>query len=70
MANLIFNAIGFGLRNLPLATLDMLIVWGTIIWLAEAIWRIIAGWQWLQLPYFVWVSLATTLQLSITWMNR
>ena len=23
-----------------------------------------------QVPYFVWVSIATVLQLSITWMNR
>ena len=22
-----------------------------------------------QVPYFVWVSIATVLQLSITWMN-
>jgi tryptophan-rich sensory protein len=23
-----------------------------------------------QLPYFIWVSIATVLKLSITWMNR
>jgi benzodiazapine receptor len=23
-----------------------------------------------QIPYFVWVSIAAVLQLSITWMNR
>ena len=23
-----------------------------------------------QVPYFIWVSIATVLQLSITWMNR
>ena len=57
-ANLIFTPIEFGLRSLPLATVDILIVWGSILWLAVAIWP------------FVWVSLATTLQLSITWMNR
>lgn len=69
-ANLIFTPIEFGLRNLPLAAVDILIVWGTIIWLAVAIWP---RYRWVavaQLPYFVWVSLATTLQLSITWMNR
>jgi tryptophan-rich sensory protein len=70
VANLFFTPIEFGLRNLPLATVDILIVWGTIIWLAVAIWP---HFRWVavaQLPYFVWVSLATTLQLSITWMNR
>jgi len=24
----------------------------------------------LQVPYFLWVSIATVLQLQITWMNR
>jgi tryptophan-rich sensory protein len=23
-----------------------------------------------QVPYFIWVSIAAVLQLSITWMNR
>ena len=31
VANLIFTPIQFGLRNLPLAALDIVIVWGTII---------------------------------------
>lgn len=68
-ANLIFTPIQFGLRNLPLAAVDILIVWGTIVWLAVAIWP---HYRWVslaQLPYFVWVSLATFLQLSITWSN-
>jgi translocator protein len=69
VANLIFTPIQFGLRNLPLASLDILIVWGTIIWMSIAIWR---HYRWVavaQLPYFIWVSLATVLQLSITAMN-
>jgi len=69
VANLIFTPIQFGLLNLPLATVDILIVWGTILWLAVAIWP---HYRWVavaQVPYFVWVSLATTLQISITWMN-
>ncbi len=68
-ANLIFTPFEFGMRNLLLATVDILIVWGTIIWLAVAIWP---RYRWIavaQVPCFIWVSLATTLQLSITWMN-
>jgi len=64
MANLIFTPIQFGMRTLPLATLDILIVWGTIIWMAAAI---SSHYRWVavaQLPYLAWVSLATTLQLS------
>jgi tryptophan-rich sensory protein len=69
VANLIFTPIQFGMRNLPLASIDILVVWGTIIWLAVAIWP---HYRWVslaQVPYFVWVSLATVLQLSITWNN-
>ena len=68
-ANLAFTPIQFGLRNLTLASLDILLVWGSIIWLAVAIWphsRIIAL---AQVPYFVWVSIASTLQISITVLN-
>ena len=69
VANLIFTPIQFGMRNLPLAAVDILIVWGTIIWMVMAIWK---HYRWVavaQVPYFVWVSLATVLQLSITAMN-
>jgi len=69
VTNLIFTPIQFGMRNLPLASVDILIVWGTIIWMMVAIWK---HYRWIavaQMPYFVWVSTATVLQLSITWMN-
>ena len=69
-ANLIFTPIQFGMRNLPLAAVDILVVWGTIVWMMLAIWP---HYRWVaaaQVPYFVWVSIATVLQLSITWMNR
>ncbi len=69
VANLIFTPIQFGLRNLPLAALDILIVWATIIWMMAVVWN---HYRWIalaQVPYFVWVSIATVLQLSITWWN-
>ncbi|MBX3448650.1 MAG: tryptophan-rich sensory protein [Planctomycetaceae bacterium] len=69
VANLIFTPIQFGMRNLPLAAVDILIVWGTIIWMSVAIWK---HYRWVslaQIPYFAWVSIATVLQLSITAMN-
>jgi translocator protein len=69
VANVIFTPIQFGMRNLPLAAVDILIVWTTIIWMMVAVWR---HYRWVavaQAPYFIWVSLATILQLSITWMN-
>ena len=70
VANVIFTPIQFGLRNLPLAAVDIVIVWATILWCMAAIWP---HYRWVSLaqaPYFVWVSLATVLQLSITWNNK
>lgn len=69
VANLIFTPIQFGMRNLPLAAVDILVVWGTIIWMMVAVWK---HHKWVavtQMPYFVWVLIATVLQLSITWWN-
>lgn len=69
VANLIFTPIQFGLRNLPLAAVDILVVWVTIPWIMVAVWKH-ARWVSLsQIPYFVWVSIATVLQLSITVLN-
>lgn len=69
LSNLIFTPIQFGMRNLPLASLDILIVWGSIVWMIVAVWR---HYRWVaiaQIPYFIWVSIATVLQLSITIMS-
>ncbi len=69
VANLLFMPFFSGLRNVPLAAVNILIVWGTIIWTMIAVWK---HYRWVavaQVPYFVWVSLATVLQLSITAMN-
>lgn len=69
VANLAFTPIEFGLRSLPLASLDILVVWSTIIWMMRAVWP---HYRWVavaQLLYFVWVSIAMALQLSITWSN-
>jgi len=69
-ANLFFTPIQFGLRNLPLASLDILIVWGTILWMMVAVWRYHPWVSIAQVPYLTWVSIATVLQLSITINNR
>ena len=69
-ANLAFTPIQFGLRNLWLAAFDIVLVWASILWTVGTIWPL-ARWVALaQIPYLVWVSIATVLQLSMTWMNR
>jgi tryptophan-rich sensory protein len=69
VANLVFTPLQFGLRNLHLAAIDILVMWATILWMMIAVW---SHYKWIavaQVPYFVWVSIATVLQLSITWAN-
>lgn len=68
-ANLAFTPIQFGLRNLPLAAVDILVVWGTIVWMIAAAWKPARWVAVAQGPYLVWVSIATVLQLSITARN-
>lgn len=69
IGNLSFTPIQFGLRNLPLASVDILVVWTSIVWCTIAIWRYSKWVALAQIPYFVWVSLATYLQLYMTLMN-
>lgn len=69
IANLLFMPIFSGLRNVPLAAVDIVIVWTTILWCAFAVWPVYKWVAAAQVPYFVWVSVATVLQLSITVMN-
>lgn len=72
--NLVFNAaytpIQFALKNNLLASVDILLVLGTLIWALIVILRRIPWVAYVNLPYLVWVAFATVLQLSITWLNR
>jgi translocator protein len=69
VANLLFMPIFAGLRSVPLAAADILIVWVTILWCVIAVWPVYKWVAVAQVPYFVWVSIATVLQVSITAMN-
>ena len=75
--NLIFNfaftPLQFGLQNNLLAAVDILLVLGTLIWaftLRNALRE--AGLVWVlyvNIPYLLWISFATVLQLTITYLN-
>lgn len=72
--NLIFNfaftPIQFGLKNNLLASVDILLVLGTLIWAMAAIYPHTKWITVVNIPYLLWVSFATVLQLTITWLNR
>lgn len=80
--NFAFTPIQFGLKNNLLAAIDILLVLGTLIWAFYAIYsfglklHIETGaptYAWIiyaNIPYLLWVSFATILQLTITYLNR
>ena len=68
--NLAYTPIQFGLKNNALASVDILLVLGTLVWAMAAIWRRVRWVALVNLPYLAWVAFATVLQLSITWLNR
>lgn len=74
LLNLVFNAayspIQFGLRNNVLASVDILLILGTLVWALAAIRARVKWVALVNIPYLLWVMFATVLQLSITWLNH
>jgi len=71
--NLIFNfaftPLQFGANNLLLATIDILLVLGTLIWAMVVIFPIAPWVTYVNIPYLLWVSFASVLQISILYLN-
>lgn len=68
--NIAFTPLQFGLQNNLLAAIDILLVLGTLIWGMIVIYPHAPWIMYMQIPYAVWVSFATVLQLTITFLNR
>lgn len=68
--NFAFTPIQFGLQNNLLAALDIILVLGTLIWTIIAIYPYAHWISYIQIPYLLWVSFATVLQLTITYLNK
>lgn len=73
--NLIFNAaftpLQFGLQNNLLASIDIILVLITIVWFMRVIYKY-DKYRWIMyvnIPYLLWVSFATVLQITITILN-
>lgn len=67
--NFAFTPIQFGLQNNLLAAVDIILVLGTLI---LAMVKIFPHAKWVtyaNIPYLLWVSFATVLQLTITYLN-
>jgi len=68
--NLIFTSIQFGLKNNFLAAMDIFLVLITLIWAMVAIYPHMRWISYIQIPYLLWVTFATILQFTITYLNK
>ena len=71
--NFAFTPIQFGLVNNFLASIDILLVVGTLIWALYAVWQGFPELRWVvyaNIPYLLWGAFATCVQLTITYLNK
>lgn len=68
--NFAFTPLQFGLQSNILSAFDVIFVLGTLIWAIVAIYPYAHWISLIQIPYLIWVSFATILQLTITFLNR
>jgi len=67
--NFAFTPLQFGLQNNLLASIDILLVLGTLAWALYAIFPYVPLVMYANIPYLLWVSFASALQLTITYIN-
>jgi translocator protein len=70
LLNLSFTPVQFGLRNLFGAAVIIILIWITTLLSILALWSHSKVVVLSYIPYFIWVSIASVLQLQLTWMNR
>lgn len=68
--NFAFTPIQFGLKNNLLASIDIVLVLGTLVWALFSIWPYMRWVVYVNIPYLLWGTFATCLQLTITYLNR
>jgi len=68
--NFAFTPLQFGLKNNLFAAIDILLVLITLVWAMLAIYPYARWIAYIQIPYLLWVSFATALQITITYLNR
>ena len=67
--NFAFTPLQFALQNNLLAAIDILLILGTLGWALYAIYAYFPWVTYINIPYLLWVSFATVLQLTITYLN-
>lgn len=67
--NFLFTPLQFGLQNNLLAAIDIVLILGTLLWALVVIYEYAPVVTYVNIPYVLWVSFATVLQLTITYLN-
>lgn len=70
LLNALWSPIFFGLKEPLYALVDLVGLWGAVIWTITQFWRFSRPAAWLLLPYWLWVSFAGLLNGTIWWLNR
>lgn len=74
LLNILFNALfmplQFGIMSNELALVDIVLVLGTLVWAMVVIYPFASWVTYAQIPYLLWVSFATALQIAVTVLNR
>lgn len=69
ISNIAFTPIQFGLKNNLLAAIDIIIVLVSLLFCIKQIYPYKKWISYTQIPYLLWVSFATILQFTITYLN-
>lgn len=67
--NAAWSIIFFGLKNPSLALVDIVALWVAVVLTVRAFYKINKVASYLLIPYLLWVSFATFLNLSIVLLN-
>ncbi len=67
--NFLFTPLQFGLQNNFLAMIDVILVWVTLVWAMIVIKKYSSFVFYAQIPYLLWVTFASILQITITYLN-
>ena len=68
--NFAFTPLQFGIKNQLFAAIDILLILGTLIWSMVSIYPFGKWITYIQIPYLLWVSFASVLQITITYLNK
>jgi tryptophan-rich sensory protein len=68
--NALWSYLFFGLHNLMLATIEVVLLWLMIFETYSQFAKINKTASYLMLPYLAWVSFASVLTASILWLNK